>query len=334
MKGPPTVVAARIAFVFGLMIFFAASSPASPQHPVFSVQLMRIPRGDAVAGAVGQKDKVAPGFTDVQFLTDNLLLLCLNSRESFSDQPDSVLVLFDIDQKKLVRSAQYPVEKTDGSVAATQNGNFVVLNQEGIHLCSIDLTCGPAFASTGPIRVLPGGTELLVGGDMRTKVDVLSASTLQMLHPAPENLRINVLRDETLLNGSAMINDDALAEIHSIDAQGMPVTDAQGKELYRIPVIDRYNFNATVIPNVSGSRFCILEAGYTRWNRMVNFVDIDSSRLPNSARIRVLDTSSGKQLFILRWDPRPSSVRRPAISPDGHRIALIQHSTLEVFEIP
>jgi hypothetical protein len=327
MKGGPPA----IAFVFSLLFFVAASSPAEPQRPIFSVQFMRIPSRGAVAGAAGQ-GKFAPGYTDVQFLTDNLLLLCLNSRGSFSDQPDSVLALFDVDQKKLVRSAQYPVEKIEGSVVATQNGNFVVLNQKGIHLCSVDLICGPAFATKGPMRVLPGGTQILAGGYAQTEVDILDASTLQMLRPAPENLAISI-NDETLLNGSAMINDDTLAEIHYPGrAQVMPVIDVRGRELYRIPVIDLSD--AMVIPNRSGSRFCLFEAGYTRWNKMVNFLDIDSSRLPNFARVRVFDTSSGKQLFILRWDPRPSSVRTPAISPDGHRIALIRHATLEVFETP
>lgn len=352
-----TTAFARVASLLGLIIFVVALGLAEPPRPIFTVQLesqqMRVSNGPRVASEVNPKAPDVVDYSGVQFLTDNLLLVSLNVRvlnkpayPLFADQPDSTLVLFGINQKKLLGTASYPVEKSSGAVHATENGQFVVLNQEGVHVCRSDLTCGPPFATNGPIRVLPGGTKLLVGGNRQTDVDLLDASTLQVLSsPAPRNLSMGLMSGVFLAprearGGLAMsqgqgeiINETTVARFDSSDGQIMTIRKVDGGALYTIPITASYE--TTLAANRTGSRFCALEQSYTRWNRIVNFLDIDSSRPHNFARVRVFDTASGKQLFETHWDPRPSQIApSPALSPDGHKLALIRHSELEVFDIP
>lgn len=272
-------------------------------------------------------------YTDLRFLSNDLLLVAVNEDylkpvETFTDQPPAQFVLFDVNSKKIIKMDKYPVEKDDGSVGATNEGRFVVFNEEGIHVCSSNLVCGRAFHHSGPVRVLPGGTRLLAGGYGQTQVDLLDSSTLQVLNqPAPSNLTMR------LLDGNTIISDSVSADGLFSNSKEIRVQKLDGTRLYNIPVT--LGFDTTLIPNRSGSRFCVLEQSYTQWNSIVYFFDIDDARPHNFARVRVLDTDSGKQLFELRWDPRPSYfIPRPTISPDGHRFALIQHSKLEVFEIP
>lgn len=302
-----------------------------------------------------KKDRHVSDYTEVQFLSDDLLLVSVDVRvfdtpvkPLFSDEraPTPNLLLFSLGKQKLVASAEYPVDEFADSVRATQNGQFVVLNHEGVHVCNSDLTCGALFATKGPIRVLPSGTRLLVGGNSQTDVDLLDASTLQVLkHPAPRNLSMGLMDGVFLAPRGArgslatskgqgeIINETTVASSDSADGRTIAIRRVDGGALYQIPVTATYE--TTLAANRLGSRFCAFEESYTRWNSIVNFLDIDSSRPHNFARVRVFDTNSGKQLFEMSWDPRPSQiVPPPALSPDGHKLALIQHSELEVFDIP
>lgn len=302
-----------------------------------------------------KKDRYVSDYTEVQFLSDDLLLVSVDVRvfdtpvkPLLSDERASApsLLLFSLGKQKLVTSAEYPVDEFTNSVGATQNGQFVVLNHEGVHVCNADLTCGALFATKGPIRVLPGGTRLLVGGNGQTEVDLLDASTLQVLkHPAPRNLSMGLVEGVFLAPRRArgplaaskgqgeIINETTVASSDSADERTIAIRRVDGDALYQIPVTAAYE--TTLAPNRSGSRFCTFEQSYTRWNSIVNFLDIDGGRPHNFARVRVFDTDSGKQLFEMNWDPRPSqTVPPPALSPDGHKLALIRYSELEVFDIP
>lgn len=278
--------------------------------------------------------------TDLQFLSNDLLLTSINERHwngpvepLDTDQPPATFVLFDVNAKRIVKMTHYPVEKFDGSVRATIEGEFVVLNEAGIHVCSSSLACGRAFPSNGPVRVLPGGTKLVAGGNGQTEVDLLDSSTLQVLsQPAPSSLTMGLM-DGIFLKGKGIISDSVVADGLISNSEEIRVQKLDGTSLYNIPVTS--GFDTTLIPNRSGSRFCVLEQSYTRWNSIVNFWDIDNARPHNFGRVRVFNTDSGKQLFELSWDPRPSYfIPRPTISPDGHKLALIQHSELEVFDVP
>jgi hypothetical protein len=122
------------------------------------------------------KDRHVSDYTVIQFLSDDLLLVSVNERVFskseellFSDQGAANLLLFDLRERKLVRTAHYSIEKTQNAVQATENDHFVLLNQEGVHACSADLSCGPSFATQGPVIVVANGKELIVGGNSGTR---------------------------------------------------------------------------------------------------------------------------------------------------------------------
>ena len=101
--------------------------------------------------------------------------------------------------------------------------------------------------------------------------------------------------------------------------------------MYRLPV--KIPWLVELVPAASGSRFCIHEIGYTRWNSIKNLGYVE--RRPSDLEsVRVLDTESGKLLFQLKWDPRPYGEVSPALSPNANRIAIIRGGFLEVFETP
>jgi hypothetical protein len=103
--------------------------------------------------------------------------------------------------------------------------------------------------------------------------------------------------------------------------------------VYRVPVTRAYQ--TAILSDAAGKRFSVEDQGYTLMNSIVNFMDIDQGRPYNFSPVRVFDTDSGKQLFELHWDPRPSWFAPVAtLSPDGHKLAVIRHSELEVFNIP
>jgi len=305
-------------------------------------------------------------YSDVVFLTDETVLVTINERVfsgnvvyPFEDKPPSKLLLFDVSQSKLVRTVEFPIEKNIHSVRATQNGEFVLLNEEGAHLCSATLECGISVPGRGPVLVSPRGTKLIVGGNGQTEQKLLDSTTLRELgrfsfhHPdvVPGETALLVQSERRLSVRQAgqperpipfgggfiwpdarFLNDHMIAGFESDTS--LAVADFDGNILYRIPATTRRNL-ATLVASSSGARFCIHEVGYTHWNSIVNFLDIDSGRSFNFERVTVLETNSGHLLFKLEWDPRPygGGLTDPALSPDGHRLAIIRNGSLEVFEI-
>lgn len=306
------------------------------------------------------KNRNVSDYTEIQFLSDDLLLVSINERvfakseePLFSDQGAADLLLFNLHDGKLIKNTHYPIEKTDNAVQATENDHFVVLNQEGVHLCSPDLSCGPPFATKGPVIVVADGKELIVGGNARTEKLLLDSATLQIIKtPSPEELKTLAIGRAytgalfvipslvgTLPKASAntvimcRLNQGALATRENGEAVDIAIRNLDGTALYQVPVTRAYQ--AAILPDLAGKRFSVEDQGYTRMNSIANFMDIDQGRPYNFSRVRVFDTDLGKQLFELHWDPRPSSFAPvAAFSPDGHKLALIRHSELEVFEIP
>ena len=98
-------------------------------------------------------------FTNVNFLSNDLVLVTVNTRtygpveKSDSDQPLSKRLLFDLSQKRIGKERRTSVEKFHDSVKATNSGNFVVLNESGVHLCSANLKCTFSVGSLGPLLV-------------------------------------------------------------------------------------------------------------------------------------------------------------------------------------
>ena len=338
-------------FVTPLLVFINTSGASKNQVPVFHEDLRPY-------GFLSKPDATSVNYTDLNFLSNDLLLVSINVRQFgpveplFSDTPPSKLLLFDVSQRKLVRSTDLPIEKDSGSIRATRNGQFALLDRSGVRVCSIELLCGKAFATEGPLMVSPGGSRIVVGGNAQSEEKVLDSETLTETARFPWMISLLVPGDNgTLLlkSGAVLLkssgkpdqsitsvdwpaqflNDGAIA---GFDADNVVVVKLDGSILYRIPILKSYQTH--IVPSNSGFRFCIDEVGYARWSlpSLLGYGDVPY----HIERVRVIDTASGHQLFDMKWDPRPyvGHMVVPALSPDGHRIAVIRHGTLDVFQIP
>jgi hypothetical protein len=306
-------------------------------------------------------------FTNVNFLTDNLILVTINDRvygpveKTNTDQPLSKLLLFDVSQNRLLNAASMPVEKDRGAVRALEGGRFALLNEEGLHICTLEFACGLPFATGGPLFVSPEGTKIVVGGNGQKEQKLLDGMTLEELDRFPfENpsvipgdralivarpqrevyARVPGQPDQQLpferLNlwpEERFINRDSVAGFES--ATVLAIVKVDGTVLFRVPVESRWGISE-VVASASGTRFCFHEGGYTPWNSFVNFLDVDSGRPINVESVKIMSSDNGNSLFQLVWDPRPyvGMPITPALSPNGQRLAIVRHGILEIFAIP
>jgi hypothetical protein len=228
-------------------------------------------------------------YTDLAFLSDDLILVSMNER-SFAnsvellntDKPPSRLLLFDISQKTLVRNSERTVEKFMGSVHATHDDNFVVLDQSGIQLCSKDLKCGlpSMIAGHGPMFVSPRGSRIMAGGNGQNEQKLLDADSSKTINhfafgqaAMPGDTAVLATRGNQLY----LLRDDGHEKVLSFHGGGLRL-DAQflsddvfstyendrtlvGVDLdssirYRISILPQWS-GTDIVPAASGSRFCI-----------------------------------------------------------------------------
>ncbi len=306
--------------------------------------------------------RIVGNFTDISFVSNGLVLVTINTTtfgdegsQDF-DQPDSRLLLFDLSRRDPPTATEMPVRKAQGSVQSAGNGSFVLLNRAGVQICSRELQCGAAVQTGGPMFLSPQGTRIAVG---RSEQKVMDGTTLQVLNEFGSNEPKVIPGDGSLLytqNGklfltvadhaepqtvletastgvwpeARFLNANTISAVQS--DKSMAVAHIDGKILARVP-LSRGSFVAEVSTSAAGSRFCFHDAGYTGLRALLNFF---SEEPPfNLERVNVMDSASGKSHFRLWWDPRPyvGGLSRPALSPDGHRVALIRHGFLEVYEI-
>lgn len=305
-------------------------------------------------------------YTDLAFLSDDLILVSLNVR-SFansveplnSDQPPSKLLLFDIAQKALVRSSERTVEKSMGSVRATHDGHFIVLDKSGIKICSKKLECDPPtpIAGEGPIFVSPRGLRIMVGGNGQNEQELLDADTLRALNHfafgqaampgdtavlATRGHQLYLLQDDapdkllTFPGGGLRLNAQFLSDDVFVTYENdrtLVGADLDSAVKYRISILPQWS-GTDIVPAASGSRFCIHQNAYKVWGSKLSVSD--EHRIRDVDIYRIFDTHSGKELFHFEWDPRPyiSTLGAPAISPTGNRLAVIRSGYLEIFELP
>jgi hypothetical protein len=305
-------------------------------------------------------------YTDLAFLSDDLILVSMNER-SFAnsvrpldtDKPPSKLLLFDISQKALVRSSERAVEKFMGSVHATHDGSFVVLDQSGIRVCSKNLECDPPspIAGNGPMFVSPRGLRIMAGGNGQNEQKLLDADSLKTLNHfafgqaampgdtavlATRGKQLYLLRDDApeklldfrgggLLLDAQFLSDDVFATYEN-DRTFVGV-DLGSAIRYRISILLQWS-GTDIVPAASGTRFCIHQQAYKVRGSKLSVAD--SHKTSQVDIYRIFDTHSGKELFHFEWDPRPyiSTLVAPAISPNGHRLAVIHSGNLEIFELP
>jgi hypothetical protein len=263
----------------------AANGGAPEQKQIFHQDLRSF---GFITEAPGQ---IVVNYTDLNFLTDNLILVTINNRvfvpveKSFTDQPASKLLLFDISQSRLVKTAEMPVEKSSHSVRALEDGRFAVLNETGLRACSRELDCGLPLATGGPLFVSPEGTKIVVGGNGQKEQALLDGITLKELarypyeNPSviPGDRALLVAQDRKVyarvpgqldrqllfegLNGwptARFINHDTVAGFESDTA--LAVARLDGTILFRVPVKSRWELSE-FSASASGTRFCLHEGG-------------------------------------------------------------------------
>lgn len=274
-------------------------------------------------------------YTDLAFLSDDLILVSMNER-SFAnfvellnaDKPPSRLLLFDISQKTLVRSSERAVEKFMGSVHSTHDGNFVVLDQSGIQLCSKELECGlpSPIAGPGPLFVSPRGTRILAGGNGQNEQMFLDADSLKTINHfafgqaampgdvavlATRGKQLYLLRDdgrEKVLNfhggglrlDAQFLSDDVFATYEN--DRTFVSADLDSSIRYRISILPQWS-GTDIVPAASGSRFCIHQYAYKVRGSKLSVSD--EHRIRDVDIYRIFDTHSGEALFHFEWDPRP-----------------------------
>jgi hypothetical protein len=305
-------------------------------------------------------------YAELAFLSDDLILVSLNVR-SFANpveplntnKPPSKLLLFDISQKALVRSSERTIQKFWGSVRATHDGNFVVLDQSGIQLCSKNLECDPPsqIVGNGPMFVSPRGSRIMAGGNGQSEQELLDADSLKALNRfafgqaampgdsavlATRGHQLYLLRNDAadkpldfrgggLQLDAQFLNDDIFAAYEN--DRTLVGVDLDSKIRYRISILPQWS-GTEIVPASSGSRFCIHQKAYKVWGSKLSVSDDHRTR--DVDIYRIFDTHSGRELFHFEWDPRPylGTVEAPAISPSGHRLAVIHIGYLEIVELP
>jgi hypothetical protein len=339
-----------------LVVALCACRIAPGPKPVFRRDLRPFDYPtDTLGGIVGS-------FSDISFLSDDLVLVTINTTtfgdegSSDFDQPESRLLLFDLSRGDAPTATAMAVRKAKDSVQSAGNGSFVLLNRAGVQICSRALQCGPAIQAGGPMFLSPQGTRIAAG---RIEQKVLDGSSLRVLQEFGANEPKVIPGDNGLLytqHGKLYITladhpepqfvlDTASTgvwpEARFLDAKtiaamqadkSMAIAQIDGAILSREP-LSPGSFVAEVSTSAAGLRFCFHDAGYTGLNAFLNFFSIE--RPFNLERVRVVDVATGKPIFRLRWDPRPyvGLLARPALSPDGKRLAVIRHGFLEVFDV-
>lgn len=307
---------------------------------------------------------VAANYTDINFLNDDFLLVNSATQRELArvepgeDEIGSTFLLFDLSDRKVVKTAHFAVEKQPRSVRATTDGGFVILNLSGVHACSIDLSCGATFSTSGPLLVSPGGTRLLVGGNGQSEEKVLDSKTLQEIDHFGWDSHVQIGDPLLLVDGDQVVNragEKPLQTFFSTDADAQFLNQntiagfanrmnkptevvarkLDGTILYQITLEAEWP-ETRLITSTSGHRFGIDERGYARWSLPHLLGYGGGSVHYNFERVRVFETASGKQLFDLKWDPRPytGELVTPTLSPNGDRIGIVRHGFVEVFGVP
>jgi hypothetical protein len=274
-------------------------------------------------------NSVFADYTDLGFLSEDLVLISINQRgfgsvEPLSaDTPNSTIVLFDLKRGSVLATGKMSVEKTSGSVQAVSGERFAVLNQEGLQFCDAMLKCGPPIGTPGPMFVSPQGQWVAVGGNGGSQQKVIDAESLkqvavfergklfQQVIPGDGAFLIDkndVVTIQRPGKQGALLNIDSGGQFRELrflnsgvlacldhDASKVVVTDMDARPIRRYKVEKAWRTG--FLPTTSGTRFGIYEHGYTVLDSLLNFLDIDEGRPQNFERVRVIEISSGRKFF-------------------------------------
>jgi hypothetical protein len=166
-------------------IFFEKRTQQTAPEPFFKRDLT--PYGFPTEG----NDQPIQNYTDLTFLTDDLVLVSVNTRTlgtvelMNTDVPLSKLVLFDLPAMAVVKTADFAVEKRRDSVKWLNDGRFVLFNQSGLNFCSQSLDCRKAIDGSDPIFVSPRGSHIMVGGNGQEPQRLFETNSLKELDEFP-----------------------------------------------------------------------------------------------------------------------------------------------------
>jgi hypothetical protein len=167
-----------------MLVLSVPSGVPAQQSPIFKEDLH--PYGFLTSARVA----TIINYTDVNFLTDALLLVTVNQVDfsgsrfltyPLGDRPPAKLLLFDVSQKILLKSKDMAIEKETNSVRAIAGGRFALINEAGLRICSPELECGPPIAARASINASPAGTKIVVGGPAFATEQLLDAVSLKVL---------------------------------------------------------------------------------------------------------------------------------------------------------
>jgi hypothetical protein len=148
-------------FVLGLLIACSGDrGSVSANKPFFQAKLREF--GYVVDGRVGE-------YSSVDFLSDNVLLVAINQRvfrngePLNTDLPPSTLVVFDLDQRREVRTAAIAVMKKREVVAPLASGMFLALSVKDVKVCSAELSCDQSYPTKGAVTQLDSDSLRSIG---------------------------------------------------------------------------------------------------------------------------------------------------------------------------
>jgi hypothetical protein len=366
---PARAVGLSVGLVCALMLVLPVAAQKRPK-PIFEQDLRQL--GYEYQWDNWKRTGVHYQFTDLAFLSDNLLLLSvrevsdaeLNQRPAIEEalargeMPGSQLsrlILFNIEEKRVVRSARLPVRKMDNAIQAAGSEQFLMLSVFGLHLCSAEFVCGAPRSTDGRITASPRGTRVVLH-EYRAMdqllLDVRSLSVAQTIGRDPEVipgdrglLLDNYGKVSARMPGSQDVDlglesNGVYPEVRFLDettviglkGEKAAVVKVDGTIQFQIAVRDAWRGHTRFVPSASGTTFCIAELDKTGFHPF----DIADSRPYNFRRVRVFEVTDGKQLFQIEWDPRDYSGEDilPALSPNGRRLAVVRKGKLQVYEIP
>lgn len=281
---------------------------------------------------------------------------------SMPPTPMLTLFVFSVDLNRPMRRVRIPDRRMEHSVWPAGPGRFLLLTGFGLQLCSSDLKCGPPRPNGGSISVSARGTRIAAGGPGWNQQQLLDAGTffvidtfkrspkiiagdvgwLAQRYPTarfqgPDREEVDLGVEGSYISPQArFLDDDKVIGIRStsgVHHKKAAVVRVDGTILYEIPVKAATD-DVSFVTSVSGSRFAIAER--QRLNPVLNFFDITGDREYDHVQILVFEAATGRQVFELKWDPRHyfGSDILPALSPDGHRLAVVRKGKLLVYDVP
>jgi hypothetical protein len=216
MKALVTSCVVIVSLALGALLVHEKMKRETAPHPFFVQDLT------SYGFPTDSHDEIMLNFTDVNFLSDNLVLVSVNTRvygpveRTDADTPLSKLVLLDLSRKAVIKTSDFPVEKRSGSIKRLNDGRFVLLNQSGVNFCSQTLDCRKAIDGPDPILVSPKGSRITVGGNGQTPQRLFETDSLKELDEFPSRGPSAVPGDDGIL----LWKEEPWSKAHNVSIEG------------------------------------------------------------------------------------------------------------------